>query len=173
MIAAQATEAALSKRVAELTRQFALVSGGDTQLQDLIGQADADRKAYERNLARSNELRSSIGHGQPGASLLSPADVPLKPSPSIKLVVLVGIVIGAGAGMIWVSLLDALLGGLRNKEQVEESLGIKCLGLVPKLKRSRRNRRLGPLSGTAKLRFWAGDPQCPVEIALMAVTAHK
>jgi succinoglycan biosynthesis transport protein ExoP len=142
--AAQETEGALSKRVTELTRQFALVNGGDTELQNLIGEADADRKAYERYLARSNELRSSIGHGQPDASLLSPADIPLKPSPSPKLIVLVGVVIGAGAGMIWVTLLDGLLAGLRNKEQVEEALGMKCLGLVPGLKRSPRNRRPAP-----------------------------
>ena len=78
--AAQQTEAALSKRESELTRQFALVSGGDTQLQNLIGEADADRKAYERYLERSNELRSSIGHAQPDASLLSAAALPLSPS---------------------------------------------------------------------------------------------
>ena len=136
---AQQTEAALSKRATELTRQFALVSGGDAQLQNLLFEADADRKAYERYLARSNELRSSIGHGQPDASLLSPAGVPLKPSSaSPKLVVLAGIVIGAGAGLIWVTLLDGLLKGLRNETQIEEILGIKCLGLVPKVPKSRR-----------------------------------
>src|SRR5216683_834913 len=142
--AAQQTETALSKRVAELTRQFAQVQGGDTQLQNLLGQADADRKAYERYLERSNELRSSIGHAQPDAGLLSPADVPLKPTPSFKLIVLVGIAIGAGIGVIWVTLLDGLLKGLRSKEQVEESLGIKCLGLVPLLKGSFRKRRPTP-----------------------------
>jgi uncharacterized protein involved in exopolysaccharide biosynthesis/Mrp family chromosome partitioning ATPase len=136
--AAQETEAALGKRVADLTRQFALVSGGDTQLQNLIGEVDADRKGYERYLARLNELRSSIGHAVPDASLLSPADTPLKPSPSVKLIMLGGIVIGMGAGLIWVTLLDGLLKGLRNEAQIEEVLGIRCLGLVPKVQRSRR-----------------------------------
>jgi uncharacterized protein involved in exopolysaccharide biosynthesis/Mrp family chromosome partitioning ATPase len=136
--AAQQSEAALSKRVTELTRQFALASGGDTQLQNLIGEAEADRKAYERYLARSNELRSSIGHAQPDASLLSPAGLPLKSWPNTKLVVMGGIGIGLGAGLIWVTLLDVLLKGLRNEAQIEETLGIKCLGLVPKVQKSPR-----------------------------------
>jgi succinoglycan biosynthesis transport protein ExoP len=137
--AAQQTEAALSKRVTELTRQFALANGGDTQLQNLIGEAEADRKAYERYLARSNDLRGSIGHAQPDASFLSPAGLPLKSSPSTKLVVLGGIGIGMGAGLIWVTLLDVLLKGLRNEVHIEETLGIKCLGLVPKVQKSPRH----------------------------------
>jgi polysaccharide biosynthesis transport protein len=142
---AQDTEAALSKRAAELARQFALVTGGDSQLQNLVGQADADRKAYERHLARSDELSSIIGHSQPDAALLSSADVPLKPYPSTKLVVLVGTAIGMLVGLMWVTLLDGLLAGLRSKEQVEQALGIKCLGLVPRLKRSSFTRRPSPL----------------------------
>jgi succinoglycan biosynthesis transport protein ExoP len=143
--AALQTEAALSKRVAELTRQFAQVNGGDTQLQNLLFQADSDRKAYERYLERSNELRSSIGHAQPDAILLSPADVPLRPSLDIRKLVLAGIAIGAAAGIVLVTLLDGLLKGLRNEKQLEDTLGIKCLGSVPILKRSPRNRRRDPL----------------------------
>lgn len=137
---AQATEATLTKRVTDLARQFAQVNGADAQLQNLIGQADADRKAYERYLSRSNELLSSIGHAQPDAILLSPADVPVKASPSTKFVVLLGTLIGSGAGLLWVTLLDGLLKGLQNERQVEEILGIKCLGLIPKVKRNPRYR---------------------------------
>lgn len=141
LAAAQATEAALNRKVAEFTHQFAQVNGGDTQLQALIGEVEADRKAYEKYLARLNEVHSSIGHGQPDANLVSRADVPLnRSSPKIKMMVMVGAVIGAGAGIILVAMLDGLRGGLRSKEQVEEALGVRCLGLVPKLERSHRNR---------------------------------
>ena len=80
LAAAQATEAALNRKVVEFTRQFAEVNGGDTQLQSLIGEADADRKAYEQYLARSNELQGSMGNARPDAILFSRAAVPLKPS---------------------------------------------------------------------------------------------
>jgi hypothetical protein len=52
--------------------------------------------------------------------------------------VLVGTVFGAGAGLVWVGLLDGLLKGLRNEMQIEEMLGIRCIGLVPKVQQSRR-----------------------------------
>ena len=143
LAAAQATETELGKRVAEFTRQFAQVNGGDVQLQNLIGEADADRKTYEQYLARSNEVHGSVGHGQPGASLLSSADVPLRASPDIKRTVLIGAVIGAGIGLLLVAMLDGLIGGLRNREQVEEILGIRCLGSLPMIEGFRRKRLLG------------------------------
>jgi len=69
--------------------------------------------------------------------------VPLKSSPDIKRMVLVGAIIGAGIGLLLVAMLDGLIGGLRNKEQVEEILGVRCLGSVPMIKGSRRKRPLG------------------------------
>jgi polysaccharide biosynthesis transport protein len=153
LAAAQATEAALSKRVTEFTHEFAQVNGGDPRLQNLIGEVDADRKTYEEYLARSNELHSNLGHAQPDASFVSHADVPLKPTLPATLMAMVGAMIGAGAGMVLAAMLDTLLGGLRNKEQVEESLGIKCLGLVPKLSRWSRGRRPPPLLKPQNIAF--------------------
>ncbi len=145
LAAAQATEAALNKRVAEFTHQFAQANGGDTRLQSLIGAADEDRKTYQRYLARSDEIHSRLGHAQPDASLVSRADVPLKPSfPNTRTMLMVGATIGAGAGMVLAAMLDTLLGGLRNEGQVEASVGIKCLGLVPRLRGSHHNRRSAP-----------------------------
>ena len=145
LTAAQAAEAELDKQVTELTHQFAEANGGDTRLQRLIGKADADRKTYERYLARANEVDSNLGRAQPDARLVSRADVPLNPSsPNTRMLVMVGIGLGAGIGTILAAMLDTLLGGLRNKEQAEECLGIKCLGLVPRIKQSRRHQSPAP-----------------------------
>jgi len=70
---------------------------------------------------------------------------------------LVGIAIGAGAGIILAAMLDGLVGGLRNKEQVEDILGVRCLGSVPMIKGSRRKRPLATelhraLSGSSLFR---------------------
>lgn len=135
LAAAQATELALNRKLVEFTRDFAQVNGGDSRLQTLIAETEADRKTYERYLARADEVHSSIGREDPGASLLSPADPPLKPSfPNTRLIVIAGITIGGGAGIVLVALIDFLLGGLRSKEQVEEALGVKCLGLVSRFR---------------------------------------
>ena len=145
LAAAQATEASLNKRVAEFTHQFAQVNGGDTRLQNLLVQAEADHKTYAQYLAASNEAYTSIAHPEPDASLLSHADVPLKPSfPSIRMMVMIGIALGAGAGIVLALMIDRLRGGLRSKEQVEQELGVRCLGSVPKLERFRGNRLLLP-----------------------------
>jgi len=143
--AADATEAALNRRQAEYTRQFALVNGGDTHLQNLIRDADADRQTYQRYLARSNEIYAGMGHAQPDAKLVSQAAIPLKPSfPNTKMMVMVGAVIGAGLGITLAALVDLLRGGLRSKKQVEDALGVKCMGSLPMLKRSRLNRPPAP-----------------------------
>ncbi len=102
----------------EFTHDFAEVNGGDSRLQTLIAEADADRKAYERYLARAEILHGSIGRADPGASLLSPADPPLKPSfPNTKLMVIAGITIGAGAGAVLAAVIDLLFGGCGAKSR--------------------------------------------------------
>jgi polysaccharide biosynthesis transport protein len=142
LAAAQAAESVLHQKVAEFTQEYSQANGGDSRLQTLIAQADADRKTYEQYLARANDVHSRIGHEKPDGSLLSPADVPLNPSfPNTKIIVAAGITIGAGAGVLLAAIIDWLRGRLRSKEQVEEAFGIRCLGLVPRFKPSRR--RLG------------------------------
>lgn len=141
LAAAQAAEAALDRKVVELTRNFAQVNGGDSRLQTLMAEAGADRQAYERYLALANEVLSNIGNRNPGGSLLSSADVPIKPSfPNKKIIVMAGVTIGAGAGMVLAAMIDLLRGGLRSEEQVEDALGVKCLGLVPRFKPPNRRR---------------------------------
>jgi uncharacterized protein involved in exopolysaccharide biosynthesis/Mrp family chromosome partitioning ATPase len=150
---AEATEATLNRRAKEYTQQFALVNGGDMQLQNLIHDADADRQTYERYLARSNEIYANMGHAQPDAQLVSSAAAPLYPSfPNTRLMVLLGAAIGAGFGITLAAIIDLLRGGLRNKKQVEDALGVKCLGSVPMTRTSRPYRRPVPLlqpQGTA------------------------
>jgi len=171
LAAAQATEAALSKRVAEFTHEFTQVNGGDSQLQSLVGEADADRKTYEEYLARSNALHSNLGHAQPDASVVSRADVPLTPSFPVTLMVMIGATIGVGAGIVLAAMLDTLLGGLRNKEQVEESLGIKCLGFVPRLTWWNRGRRPPPLLEQQNIPFQQAIRN--VQLKLLSFYGHN
>jgi polysaccharide biosynthesis transport protein len=139
--AAQAVEAALNTKVAEATRNFARINGDDNQLQTLMAVAEVDRKAYERYLALANEALGHTGNQYPGASLISAADIPSKPSfPNKRIIVLGGLTIGAGAGVALATLMELLRGGLRSMDQVEDALGVKCLGLVPRLKPSSRRR---------------------------------
>lgn len=141
LVAAEASELALEKRAAEYTREFSQISGGDTRLANLIDEADIDRKLYAQYLARENEAQSNINNVRADASLVSGAAIPPKPSyPDTKSLVMIGLALGAGIGVILAAMIDMLLGGLRSKKQVEAALGVKCLGLVPRLERPRRSR---------------------------------
>jgi capsular exopolysaccharide synthesis family protein len=73
--------------------------------------------------------------------MISAADAPSKPSfPKKRLMVLGGLTIGAGTGIALATLIELLRGGLRSMDQVEDTLGVKCLGLVPRLKPLSRRR---------------------------------
>jgi succinoglycan biosynthesis transport protein ExoP len=172
LAAAQATEAALNKRVAEFTHRFAQVNGGDIQLQNLIRDADADRKTYERYLARSNDIYASMGHAQPDASFVSRAAVPLKPSfPNAKLMVMVGAAIGVVTGITLTAMIELLLGGLRSKKQVEDALGVNCLGSLPRLKGSRRKLRRAPFLQPQSTAF--GQAIRRVELKLLSFDRRR
>jgi uncharacterized protein involved in exopolysaccharide biosynthesis len=89
MGASDATQVVLDRRAKEFIHQFALVNGGDFELQNLIRDVEVDRQTYERYLARSDEIYASMGHAQPDARFISSAAVPLKPTfPNTKQMVL-------------------------------------------------------------------------------------
>ena len=137
--AAQATESALARQAGQYTEALARVNGGDVQLLTLTREEDATRKTYEQYLALANRVHSLAGYQQAGASIVSRAAVPPKPAfPNRTIILIVGLTAGAGGGIVLAFMIDSLMGGLRNREQVESLLGVKCLGQIPKLAHSRR-----------------------------------
>jgi uncharacterized protein involved in exopolysaccharide biosynthesis/Mrp family chromosome partitioning ATPase len=136
---AEAAEATLKRRAAEVGHEFAEANGGNTRWQALLNEADGDLKLYQRYLTLANETRSNLGQAQPDGEFVSPADVPIRPSfPNTRLMAMLGGVTGTGVGLVLIALIDNLRGGLRDRQQVEEDLGVTCLGLIPRVRRSRR-----------------------------------
>jgi polysaccharide biosynthesis transport protein len=71
---------------------------------------------------------------QADARLISPAQIPDVPSsPSPKLFVIVGFTASLVVGSMLALLLEQLDNTLRTGRQVEELLGLRSLGLVPKI----------------------------------------
>lgn len=114
----------------------------EVQLRELQRQADSARSVYETVLARAREIREQQGVADPDARVVALATPPNRPStPSPKLFAAGGLLASGLLGALLALLLDRLDRGLRSAREVEGSLGLATLALVPKLDRLKRNQR--------------------------------
>ena len=104
------------------------------EIQDLERDAAAKRSVYENLLVRYQEARGVLETFDPGARVISAAEVPILPSS-------LGPASIAAVGFVFSSLLGCSLAlrreftdnKLRSHRQVAQSLQLPCLGLVPNI----------------------------------------
>jgi capsular exopolysaccharide synthesis family protein len=101
---------------------------------------------YESYLNNYKQLVAQDGTQRPNARVLSLAEVPLLPSsPNIPMNMILSLVIGLGAGLAAAYVAEALFRGVTTADEVQQGLGIRCLGSVPLLASvSRKSRREVP-----------------------------
>jgi polysaccharide biosynthesis transport protein len=105
-----------------------------TGLDDLQRRAQASQSLYESYLNRYKEAVAQGGTERPDARVISHASVPLAPtSPRPKLNMLLGCVLGAGAGLVAAFLAEMLFSGLTTGAEVEQKFGLPYLGGIPLL----------------------------------------
>ena len=103
-----------------------------TDLDDLERRANASQEVYESYLGRYKQISTEGGIEQPGAHLISEAELPLGPiSPNIKLNLILGALLGLGAATAAAFLAEALFSGLTSGQDVEERLRVRYLGGIP------------------------------------------
>jgi len=108
-----------------------------TDLDDLERRANASQEVYESYLGRYKQISTEGGIEQPGAHLISEAELPLSPvSPNIKLNLILGGVLGLGCATAAAFLVESLFSGLTSGQDVEERLGVRYLGGIPTFARS-------------------------------------
>ena len=116
--------------------------GAEVRLRELQRQADTSRSLYEAFLTRSKEMREQQEVTEPDARVVALATPPNGPStPGAKLFAAGGLVASGLVASLLALLLDRLDRGLRSAREVEASLGLGTLALVPKLDRLKRNQR--------------------------------
>lgn len=116
--------------------------GAEVRLRELQRQADTTRNLYEAFLARSKEMREEQEVAEPDARVVALATPPSSPStPGAKLFAAGGLVASGLIASLLALLLDRLDRGLRSAREVEASLGLGTLALVPLLDRLKRNQR--------------------------------
>lgn len=135
-------------RVLSLREQLGTVQGvgskaqaDEVRLHELERQANASRQLYENLLQRREQLREQAEMISPDVRVLSLATPPERPS-SLNpiLFILPALIVSSVGGGLLAVVLERLDRGMRSEWDVNETLGIPCLGLVP-LVRCRRGTR--------------------------------
>ena len=135
--AAAAREAALSGTLETLKGRAGQQNQVEVKLRALEREATASRTLLETFLARAEETGSQEDYQKSDARIVSKADVPDSPvSPNKKAMVAIGLLAAATLAVMLAFLLEFMDSGFRSEEQVEQTLGVASLGLVPALKRS-------------------------------------
>jgi uncharacterized protein involved in exopolysaccharide biosynthesis/Mrp family chromosome partitioning ATPase len=112
-------------------------------LEELEREAAAKRTLYETLLNRYQETRAQEGILQPDAQVISPAEIPSDPStPSPIIFAAVGFTASTVFGCMLALLKEQLDNKLRSSRDVERSLQLPCLGLVPNVSVLERNQTL-------------------------------
>lgn len=138
---ARAREAALQRSTQQLESRLGEANASEVQLRALERESDANKTLLQQFLSRSEEItaQSDLAGTQTNARILSKAVVPERPSEPKKLQLLSLIFFAASAlAMAIVLLVENMDRGFRSGDQIEQSTGVRTLGLVPVLKARRR-----------------------------------
>jgi len=127
-------EQSLRNSLRESEQQSSAQNKGAVQLRALEREAAANRVMYETFLGRFKETSSTQGMQTSDARVISVAEVPRGPSyPNKKRKLILITVLGFAAGCGLVLGLYFMNPGMHSPEQVEKELGVRAIGLVPKV----------------------------------------
>lgn len=139
----------IASRIKALEDQVKEVSAGTSldrevavKLHQLERDADASRNLYNLILARYKETVDQQELIEADAKVVSTAAPPSEPSsPGPKLFGAVGFTASLMLGALLALLMERFDNGLRSAKQVEQTLSLPALGLVPRLERLKRGQK--------------------------------
>ncbi|WAC59172.1 GumC family protein [Brevundimonas sp. SL130] len=107
-------------------------SGASVQLRELEGNAEAARAVYQSFLDRYRQTSAQVGTEQADATLVSRASIPTSQSaPNVMLNLALSLVLGLGAGLAAVVLLEMMEAGVGTTDEIERKLGLPSIGSIP------------------------------------------
>jgi polysaccharide biosynthesis transport protein len=115
----------------------------DQRLQELEREAVAKGQLYHTLLRRQQEIRDQQESITPDARVLSLAATPDRPSsPNPFLFIFPALTMFLICGSLLAVILERLDRGLRSEREINEALGVPCIGLVPQVAEMGRPRLL-------------------------------
>ena len=117
-------------------------SGSDNEQEAEVDQRELERhmatsaQLYENLLQRQKQIREQQELIRPDASILSLASPPSRPSsPNPLLFMLPALIVFSICGSLLAVVLERLDRGLRCEREINDALGISCIGLIPQIPR--------------------------------------
>jgi capsular exopolysaccharide synthesis family protein len=129
---AKSREAALETELVTLRSRADSQAQTDVRLNELEREAQSDRALYEAFLNRAKETGEQQSLQIAEARIASPALVPIKPErPPALLLLAAAAILGLLLGIGLVLILEQLRRTFRSAEEVEQTLGVRTLGVLP------------------------------------------
>lgn len=139
---ALARERELQNGMASLQGDAANLELAEVELRDLTMQADANRQLFATFLTRFHEIIEQQELQEADARVMSAASVPVAPShPQIQLVTMIGFAASLVLGVLLVFVVERWDSGygFRSADEIQSTLGLRALALVPDLSRRETN----------------------------------
>lgn len=131
---ARARENSLSKSLETLVAQAKLTGQAQVELRELESNAQSYRALYDNFLQRFMQATQQQSFPITEARVITQASPPLKPSqPKVLMIVAGGLVAGIGIGFGAAMLRERMNRAFRLPADVEQYLGLDCLGVLPAL----------------------------------------
>ncbi|WP_370978073.1 GumC family protein [Agaribacterium sp. ZY112] len=132
--AATDRERRLLGQLNEAKQEYQVVSGKESEYLKLKREVEANRELYNTFLSRFKETDIATNFESQQASILDRAELPGAPvKPQKAKLITVVFVMAASFAIGLAILLETLNDSFRSASQVEEQLGLRFLGLLPKL----------------------------------------
>jgi polysaccharide biosynthesis transport protein len=137
---ARSREKALAEALGEAKDRSAVTNRAEIELRQLEREAEANRSLYESFLTRLKQLEEQLNLVRPDAKIVSLAAIPQSASfPKRKPMVVIGFTSSVVLGVLLALLRERLDTGFHTGRQLHEVLGVASFGLVPAIRRGKRD----------------------------------
>ncbi len=136
--AARNTEETLRAQLAKLQSQVGAQGQTEVKLHELQNEADVAKMIYAAYLKGSEETANQIDSQEPDAIMVARAGVPISEAPPTRQQLAgVGLLVSVALALLQALVRERRQSGFRTSEDLEAAVGIKTLGLVPRVRKLR------------------------------------